>query len=77
MDMALEMLPVSGLYAEMDMALETLPVSGMYAEMDMALKTCVDARVQWKSLGNDRHMLRKKLLHSHVRERYEPSIQHQ
>jgi hypothetical protein len=38
MDMALEMLPVVGLNAEMDMTLEMLPVSGPNAEMDFAFE---------------------------------------
>jgi hypothetical protein len=32
--MALDKLPVSGLYAEMDMALKTMPVCGYYAGME-------------------------------------------
>jgi hypothetical protein len=40
MDMSLETLPISKLYAEIDMAIETLPVSGLKAEMNMALRRC-------------------------------------
>jgi hypothetical protein len=38
MDIALEMLPVSGLYGEMDMALETLKLSGLNEKMEMDLR---------------------------------------
>jgi hypothetical protein len=40
MDMSLETLPISKLYAEIDMAIETLPVPGMNAEVNMALSRC-------------------------------------
>jgi hypothetical protein len=47
MDMFLEMLPISGLNAEIDISLEMLPVSALIAEMDITLvaaKICFDCR---------------------------------